>query len=76
VLEINQRGENFYITMRDIMERTYRRTFHLQYRKQSNDSKNEAISKLQEAFPKQWSMRPVRLEIAKTYNNKKESFKK
>jgi hypothetical protein len=76
VLEVNERGKNFYKTMRDIVERTYRRTFHLQYINQSNDSKNQVISKLQEAFPEQWSMRPVRLAIEKTYNNKKESFKK
>ena len=52
------------------MEWKYRRTFHLQYRNQSNDSKNQVISKLHEAFPEQWSMRPVRLAITTTYNNK------
>jgi hypothetical protein len=62
--------------MRDIVERTYRRNFHLQYRYKSNDSKNQVISKLQEAFMKQRSMRPVILAIEKTHNKKKESFKK
>jgi hypothetical protein len=76
VLEVNERGKNFYKTMRDIVEQTYRHTFHLQYINQSNDSKNQVISKLHEAFPEQWSMRPVRLAIEKTYNNKKKSFKK
>ena len=57
--------------MRDIVERTYKRTFHLQYRNQSNDLKNQVICKLQEVFPEKWLMRPVRLAIAKTYNNKK-----
>jgi hypothetical protein len=76
VLEVNERGKNFYKTMRDIVEQTYRHTFHLQYINQSNDSKNQVISKLQEAFPEKWSMRPVKLAIAKTYNNNKKSFKK
>jgi hypothetical protein len=58
------------------VERMYRCTFHLQYKNQPNDSKNQVIYKLQEAFLEQWSMRPVRLAIEKTYNNKKESFKK
>jgi hypothetical protein len=62
-------GGNFYKTMRNIVELTYTRTFHLQYKNQSNDSKNQVISKLQEAFPEQWSMRPLRLAIEKTYNN-------
>jgi hypothetical protein len=57
--------------MRDIVEKTYRRTFHLQYRNQSNDSKNQVISKIQEVFPKKWSMRPVRLAIAKNIQQQK-----
>jgi len=69
VLEINQKGGNFYRTMRNIVERTYRCTFQLQYRIQSNDSKNQVIFKLHKAFPKQWLVRPVRLAITKTYNN-------
>jgi hypothetical protein len=76
VLEVNERGKLFYKTLRDIVERMYRCTFHLQYKNQSNDSKNQVIHKLQEAFPEQWSMRPVRLAIEKTYNNKKKSFKR
>ena len=76
VLKVSERGENFYKTMRDIVEQTYRRTFHLEYINQSNDSKNQVIYKLHEVFAEKWSMRPVRLAIAKTYNNKKESFKK
>ena len=54
----------------------YRRYFHLQYKKQSNDSKNQILSKLHEEFPKNWSMRHVRLLIAKMNNNKKEGMKK
>jgi hypothetical protein len=74
VLEVNARGKMFYIYLRDIVERTYRRNFHLQYKNQSNDSKNQVIRILQEVFPEPWSMRPVRLAIANTYNNKKESY--
>ena len=40
VLEVNRRGKEFYNFMRDIVERTYIHTFYLQYRNQSNDSKN------------------------------------
>ena len=76
VLEINQRGEFFNRTMRDIVEQTYRRIFHLQYRNQSNDSKNRVIFKLREAFPEQWSMRPIKLAIAKTYNNNNKKHSK
>ena len=72
VLEVNRRGKDFYNTMRDIVERTYICTFHLQYKNKSNDSKNKVICKLQQAFPDKWSMRPIKLAIAKTYNNKKE----
>jgi hypothetical protein len=50
VLEVNERGKLFYKTLRDIVERTYRHTFHLQYKNQSNDSKNQVIHKLQEEF--------------------------
>jgi hypothetical protein len=75
VLEVNERGKLFYKTLRDILEITYKHTFHLQYKNQSNDSKNQVIHKLHEAFMEQWSMRPVRLAIAKTYSNKKKSFK-
>ena len=49
--------------------------FHLQYKNQSNDSKKQILSKLQEEFLENWSMRHVRLLIAKTYNNKKEGMK-
>ena len=75
VLEFNRRGKEYYNTMRDIVERTYKRTFHLQYKNQSTDSKNKIICKLQE-LPEKWSMRPVRLAKAKIYNNKKESLKR
>ena len=68
VLEVNRRGKQFYNNMRDIVERTYRHTFHLQLKNESNDSKNQVICKLQEAFPKQWSMKPVRFAIEKEYN--------
>lgn len=62
--------------MRDIVERTYRHTFHLHYKNQSDESKNQLITKLQEAFLEQWALRPVRLAMAKTYNNKNEYFKR
>jgi hypothetical protein len=51
VLKVNERGGNFYKTKRDIVEKIHRCTFHLQYINQSNDYKNQVISKLQEAFP-------------------------
>jgi hypothetical protein len=76
VLEVNDKGKIFYKTMRDIVERTYICSFHLQYKNQSNESKNQVIFKLQQAFLEQWSMRPMRLAIEKSYNNKKKSFKK
>ena len=57
--------------MKDIVERTYKRTFQLQYRNESNDSKNQVICKLQEAFREKWSMKPIKVAIAKTYNNKR-----
>ena len=50
VLEVNERGIDFYKTMRNIVEQTYKRTFHLQYKNQSNVSKNQVIYKLHEAF--------------------------
>ena len=51
VLEFNNKGGvEFYKTMRDIVERMYRRTFQLQYKNQSNDYNNKVICKLQEAF--------------------------
>ena len=62
--------------MGDIMERTYIRTFHLQYKNQSNDSKDHVICRIQVVFPKQWSMRHVRLAIEKTYNNNKRIIEK
>jgi len=71
VLEVNEKGKLFYRTLRDIVERTYRHTFHLQYKNKSNDSKDTVIHKLQEAFPEKWSMRPMKLAIEKYYNNKK-----
>ena len=40
------------------------------------DYKNQIISKLHEAFPKQWTMRPVRLAMAKTYTIVNEYFKR
>ena len=46
VMKVNRRGKEFYNAMRDIVERTNRHNFHLQYRKQSNDSKNKFICKL------------------------------
>ena len=75
VLQVNKRAKCFYQTLRNIVERTYRHTLHLQYKNQSTDSKNQVIHKLHEVFPNQWSMRYARLAITKTYNNKKKSFK-
>jgi len=57
--------------MKDLVEQTYRSIFHLQYKNQSNDSKNQIISKLQEVFLEQWSMRHIKLAIEKSYNNNK-----
>ena len=76
LMEINRMCKEFYNTLRDIVERTCRRTFHLRYINQSNDSKNQIICNLEEAFPKKWPMRPVKFAIAKTYNNTKESLKR
>ena len=33
VLEVNERGKNFYKSLRDLVEQMYRRSFHLQYKK-------------------------------------------
>jgi hypothetical protein len=65
----------FNKALRDIVERTCRRHFHLQYKNQSSDSKNQVIHIPQIAFLEPWSMRLVRLAIAKIYINKKESYK-
>ena len=46
VLQVNERGKCFYETLRDIVEITYRRTFHLEYKNKSRDSKNQVIHKL------------------------------
>ena len=46
VLQLNERGKYFYSAMRDILEITYRRTLHLQYKNQSSYSKNQVIHKL------------------------------
>jgi hypothetical protein len=75
VLEINERGEMFYKALRDIVERTYRNHFHLQYKNKSNDSKNQVMHILQEAFSEPWSMRPVRLQVENTKNKKKSHIK-
>ena len=40
VMVVNERGKKLYITLRDIMEIMYKHSFNLQYKKQSNDSKN------------------------------------
>ena len=76
VLEVNERGKTFYKSLRDLVEQIYKRSFHLQYKNQSNDSKNQILSKLQEEFPDNWSMRHVILLIEKMHNNKKEGMKK
>ena len=51
VMEVNRSGKEFYNTMRDIVEIMYIWNFYLQYRNQSNDSKNHIICKLQDMFP-------------------------
>ena len=56
--------------MSDIAERTYRRTFYLQYKNQSNHSKNQVIHKPHEAFIGQWLLQAIRLAIKKNYNKK------
>lgn len=66
------KGGFFLQNMRNLVKRMYRRTLQLQYKNQSNDYKNQIIFKLQEVFLEKWSMRHVRLAMAKTYNNKKE----
>ena len=70
VIQVNQRGKCSYKTLRNITERTYRCTFHLQYKNQSTDSKNQVIYKLQESFPGQWLMQHVRFAMENNYNNK------
>ena len=50
VLQFYERGKCFYNTKRDIVERTYIYTFHLQYINQSSDFKNWVLQKLQESF--------------------------
>ena len=45
VLQVNERGKYLYNTMRDIVERTYKHTFHLQYKNKSSDSKKQVIQK-------------------------------
>ena len=55
MLEVNERGKCFYKTIANIVERTYRCTFHLQYKNQSSDSKNQVIHKLHVALLEQWS---------------------
>ena len=69
-LQVNKRGKYFYKTLRDIVERSYRCTFHIKYKSQFTDSKNQVIHKLQEVFPKQWLMRYVRLTIVEKNNLK------
>jgi hypothetical protein len=63
VLDVNERGKMFYRALRDMVEIMYRRHFHLQYKNQSSDSKNQFLFILQESFLEPWSMRPVRLVI-------------
>lgn len=45
VLKVNKREFFFYKTMRDLVERTYKRSFHSQYKNQCNDFNNEIIFK-------------------------------
>jgi hypothetical protein len=40
MLEVNERRKMFYRTLRDTLERTYRRHFQLKYKNQYSDSKN------------------------------------
>ena len=75
-MEVNERGKMSYKSLRDLMERMYRRSFHLQYKNQSNDSKNQNLFKLHDEFPENWSMRHVTLLIAKTHKKEEEGMKK
>ena len=61
--------------MRDVVERIYRCTFHLQYKNQSSDSKNQVIYKLLQAFPEKLSMIPMRLAIEKDYDTENNHLK-
>ena len=54
-----------------MMERTYRCTYHLQYKNKSIESKNQVIYKLQESFLKQWLMQHVRLAMEKDQKKKR-----
>lgn len=49
--------------------------FCLQYKNQSNDSKNQIITKLQEAFLEQWALRSVRLAMKKHTTTKNKLLK-
>ena len=69
VFEVNERGKLFYRALRDIVRRTYRHNFHLKYKNQSIDSKNQVIRTLQEVFPEPWP------DTYETCNTKKESYK-
>ena len=75
VLEVNERGKTFYKTLRDLVERMYRHSFHLQYKNQSSGSKNQILSKLQDEFLENWLMRHVRILIVKTYKKEEEGMK-
>ena len=54
VLQVNERGTCIYNTLRNIVERAYRRTFHLQDKNKSSDSKNQVRQKIQETFLEKW----------------------
>ena len=43
VLEVNERGGNFYNAMRDMVEITYRHYFHIHYKNQLNHSQNHSF---------------------------------
>ena len=64
-------GIFFYKTMINIVDRTYRHAFHLQYKNQSNDSKNQIIQKLWQTF-----FRVMNNETCETCDNKNMKYQK
>ena len=75
-MEVNERGKIFYKALRDLVERMYKHSFHLQNRNHSNDSKNQILFKLQEEFPENCSMKHVRILIKKRIQQQKRRIEK
>jgi len=51
VLQVNERGKCFYNNMRDIVKRTYKRTFHLQYKKKLATPRTRLYKNYWKHFP-------------------------